>query len=138
MEEAWSNQAHHKSMTHIWSYIINLSVFVVLYKYKPLWMIAHVILGFGIGFFTLLFALPILRLNGIPSVQTPGKWQRHKIMGTIALGIIIIQILLGITANVMKMFKNGSTTGIYFFNTCHKYLGYASVIYIKVQTYLTI
>ena len=60
------------------------------------------------------------------------------IMGTIALAIITIQIILGITSNVMKNFKNSSTTGIYFLNTCHKYLGYASVIYIKVQTYLTI
>ena len=65
---AWSNQAHHYGMTHIWSYVINISVFVVLYKYRPLWMIAHAILGFGIGFVTLLFALPILRLNGIPPV----------------------------------------------------------------------
>ena len=123
-------------MPYLWSFVIDLAVFVVLYKYRPLWMFAHVIIGFGVAFVTLLFALPILRQNGIPETENAFKLQRHFIIGTVILAIVFLQVIMGITANVMKMIKTSSTVGIYFFNTFHKYLGYCLLILSKFQFFL--
>ena len=62
--------------------------------------------------------------------------QRHFIIGTVILAIILLQVVMGLVANIMKNIKASSTVGIYFFNTFHKYLGYCLVILAKFQFYL--
>ena len=54
------------------------------------------------------------------------------------LGIVTAQALLGIIAGIIKLFRNGSTFGIYFFAACHKYLGYILLLLTKIQTYLIV
>ena len=68
IEHTWSTFPHHYAMFYIWTFIIDFTVIFALYKYRPLWMFVHIFLGFSAVFLTLLFALPILTLNGVPQV----------------------------------------------------------------------
>ena len=134
LHKTWSSAAHHYGMPYIWTVSVNVAVFVVLYKYRPLWMIAHTILAGAIVFMTLLFAIPILRANGIPNADKY-NYQRHYIIGVVILVLVCLQTLLGILSSVMKMMKSSPTIGIFASNTIHKYFGYVLLFLGKFQMY---
>ena len=138
MDLPWSLDAHHDGMPYAWSIAINVAVFIVLYKYRPLWMFAHVILAGGISFVTLLFAFPILVAFKIPEQETPDKMRRHFIFGIVILAIIFLQVLMGLATNILKNFRKSPTLAIYILNKGHKYTGYVLTILAKVQSYLII
>ena len=96
----------------------------------------HVILGFGIAFVTFLFALPILIEHGIQ----PNKslMRSHKIIGVAILAVVSIQILLGLTTNILKQFRRSPPFSIHVVKWCHRCLGYALLILGKVQIYLVL
>ena len=67
VDTPWSLNAHHYGMPYIWIISINIGIFLVHYKYRPIWMFAHVLIGFGVAFITLLFAIPIIQRFSIPA-----------------------------------------------------------------------
>ena len=133
--KVWSTFPHHYAMAYIWSFIMNITVFLVLYKYRPAYLIAHYILGFLSGLISLLFTIPILQLNGIIDFYTFNNLRRHFIIGIVILTLIGILLLLGMFSSIMKLFKKSPSLGIFSINAAHKYLGYVLVIFAKFQAY---
>ena len=99
-------------------------------------MFAHVIIAGGVSFITLLFAFPILQVTKIPSEENPFKMQRHIIIGTCILSVILAQVLMGLATNIMKQIRSSPTIVIFSLNTAHKYLGYILAFLAKFQAYL--
>lgn len=132
----WAVNPHQSSMPYLWSFVIDLAVFVVLYKYRPLWMISHVIIGLGVAFVTLLFTFPIYQVEGLPQLETADHMRRHIILGLVMMSIVLVQILFGIASTVLKALPKGSAYGIYISNRVHRYMGYFLVVLAKVQIYL--
>lgn len=117
---------------------MNINIFLALYKYRPGYLIAHYILGFLSALLTLVFTLPILNLNGIIDFYTHNNLRRHFIIGVVVLILVGIQLLLGLSSSIMKLFRKSPSLGIFSVNTVHKYLGYVLVIFCKFQAYLII
>ena len=132
--DIWSFFTHHYTMPYFWSFSINLAVLVVIYKYRPLWMLAHIIIAGGIGFMTVLTGYPFLMV-GIPPVETVHFLQRHFYIGLVCLPIVLIQLILGIIPSILKLIPSSSPFAIYGFNTVHKYWGYLTLIICKIQCY---
>jgi hypothetical protein len=60
------------------------------------------------------------------------------LIGITILSIIMAQILLGFTSNIMKQVRKSPPLAQFVINKCHKYLGYILLILAKIQVFLHI
>ena len=123
-------------MAYLWSFTIDLAVFLVLYKHRLAWFFMHVIIGLGVSFLTLLLAIPILLQLGIPQQENNDFSQRHAIIGAIIITVILAQVLMGFASNIMKQIRWSSPMALLIMNTGHKYTGYGLLILAKIQVFL--
>jgi hypothetical protein len=56
---------HASSMPYIWTIIVDVAIFLILYKYRVGWMILHVFMGLAIALITLISALPVVAQTGV-------------------------------------------------------------------------
>ena len=128
--------AHIDTMPYLWTVVIDLSVILVIYKFRAFSSYFHAIIGLFVGLTTLISSFPILIDKGIPSKENEIYMQRHFIIGLICLIIILIQLLLGLLTKTLQLISRSHPYHIYFINTCHKYLGYSLLILCKIQVFL--
>ena len=118
-------------MLYGWTVLVDVAVLLAFYEYRKYTKIIHTILGIGLIATTLATSIPSLIKNGISK-----KRFQHYLMGVIILGVMGLQLILGIIKFGLIYFKKGNSLAIYIIKAMHRYLGYALMIVCKVQIFL--
>ena len=118
-------------MLYGWTVLVDVAVLLAFYEYRKYTKIIHTILGIGLIATTLATSIPSLIKNGISK-----KRFQHYLMGVIILGVMGLQLILGIIKFGLIYFKKGNSLAIYIIKAMHRYLGYALMSVCKVQIFL--
>lgn len=116
----------------MWTIAINFAVYFAMYRYRKYTMFVHYLLAGAVAILTMVFSLPILISSGISS--QPSKTTTHKLIGISIIGIIGLQVILGIASKMLNFCKTSSFL-IYLMGKIHAVLGYSLIILCKFQTY---
>lgn len=112
--------------------MINVGVFLAMYRYRKYTMFGHFIIGFGVVFVTLLFTFPIILDTKIPSA--PSRYRTHQITGYTIVVAMFLQVVLGGASRLLSLCKFPSV-GLYYMNKTHLVLGYILLALNKFQVY---
>lgn len=122
-------------MKILWGLVINIGIFLALYRNRKLAILGHSLIGLAATVATISSSLMILSDMSIP-VKNLGKKdvRGHMIFGIALLGLLFIQALLGIFGRLLNCCGVGSIP-IYYINKTHRVLGWILVILCKAQNF---
>ncbi len=122
---------HKALMPYFWSIVIDIAIFLpflVQYKYS---LIIHMVLGAIVAVTSIVTSWQSM-MRGLPPSGT--RMYFHKLFGMIILGLVLIQVILGLISFLIKATKKTSPHVVLYIRWAHTYIGYVIALMCKVQT----
>ena len=116
---------------YLWTIVINLGIFMAMYKYRRYSMFLHFLFSLGVSAITIIYSVPLMIGKTIP---TSGPIKTHIIIGIAILSLIVLEVILGCLCKILNLFKIPSVA-LHYMNKGHAIIGYSIAILCKFQYY---
>ena len=116
---------HQVSLTVVWCILLSVSIITALFRYDKVAAITHMIFGWIIFVYSFVFVLLFLAPFGFnQKIEYGWIFYSHGLVGTILLGLIVVQVGLGMLSRLLQHKGSIDLKKIRILRACHRYLGY--------------
>ena len=128
---------HQVSLTVVWNVLLSVSIVSGIFRYDKIAAMAHMIFGWIIFIYSIIFMLIFLVPFGFNITASEGwVFYSHGIVGVMIFGLVPIQLALGMAARYLQQGANTNIQTIRILRMIHRFFGY--LLYITYNVLLLI